>query len=71
MGPVPCCMCWCTRVVVGELWWVRGCHDAVKLVLWRKIARGTMGFGVAHGAVEWAGNTTPRTSPRKHQTSQS
>ena len=69
MGPVPWCVCWCTRVVVGELWWVWGCHDVVKLVLWRKIAGGAMGFGVARGAAEWAGNTTPRTSPRKHQTS--
>ena len=65
MGPVPWCVCWCTRVFAGELWWVWGCHDAVKLVLWPKYAGGAMGFGVTARTLREVDSTVRRESPRK------
>ena len=67
MGPLPWCVCWCTRVFAGELWWVWGCHDAVKLVLWPKNADGAMGFGVPARTLLEVDSTVRRESPRKQR----
>ena len=62
---MPWCVCWCTRVFAGELWWVWGCHDAVKLVLWPKYAGGAMGFGIHARTLREVDSTVRRESPRK------
>ena len=67
MGPLPWCVCWCTRVFAGELWGVWGCHDAVKLVLWPKNADGAMGFGVPARTLLEVDSTVRRESPRKQR----